>query len=757
METTRFAEVLLPLPLEGTFTYNVPTEFLPQLSVGCRVLVPFGNQKVMTGIVLSMHAHLPDSPRIKFLIAILDDSPFLKEETLSFWSWIAAYYCCSMGEVFNAALPAALKPTTVGDERGQSRIYPTETFVRLVPAYQNNPETLVLLNATLGKAKLQQRLMQPFIVKAQASNEAVVFSKKELLQAVGTVSTALKSLCDKGVLELFQAPVSQQPIINTGSLPVLDTFQEAALADIKHHFERKPVCLLHGYTSSGKTAVYMHLIQQSLDDGKQALYLVPEIALTSQLAERLRRVFGSKLGIYHSGLSEKARLDVWRQLREDTGCLVVLGVRSSVFLPFNDLGLVVVDEEHDGSYKQQEPAPRYHARNAVMVLAAKYGAKTLLGSATPSLETYARCLKGNYGLTTLFHRYGDAQLPEVVSVDVKDLKRRKKMKSLFSPVLIDAMQAAFEASEQVILFQNRRGFAPVLSCNVCDWVPQCPYCQVALTFHKLIGRLTCHYCGQEQRVPTSCPVCGTPHPTTKGFGTEQVEEEVHRLFPDIKTVRLDTDTSKNLSACTHIIEQFHSGKAQVLVGTQLVSKGLDFDRVKVVGILNADQMLSFPDFRSHERAFQLMAQVGGRGGRTGRRGLVIIQTSHPENPIVQQVIRQDYTGFFNEEMIQRQLFAYPPYTRVIHLSFRHESLDTVQQAAHFFAQRCRLLFGDRLLGPDQPAVSRIRNQHRQSMFLKLELTASLSEAKKELYIARDEMKRQQAFRSVQLILDVDPV
>lgn len=760
MESTSYADVLLPLPLDITFTYKVPVEWTANLKVGCRVLVPFGNSKQLTGIIQRIHTNSPSTHRVKSILKVFDEFPLLSERELSFWDWIAGYYCCTTGEVMNAALPIAMRPSTTEDDKWLSNRNASETFVRLNEAYRRNVQALEKVLQEMTRAKKQVALIQTLLQLTEAStleDEGCSISRKTLLQAAGSTSATLKQVCERGILTCFEN-VTQKPFVQqTAPLPTLTVHQKKAFDDLTHKLLNQTVCLLHGYTSSGKTAIYMHLMHQCLNEGSQALFLVPEIALTTQLADRLRQVYGSKLGVYHSGLSEQERLDVWRQVGQENGLKVILGVRSSIFLPFRKLGLVVVDEEHDSSYKQQDPAPRYHARNAALVLASMHGAKAVLGSATPSLESYARCHMGQYGLTELFHRYADIQLPEVIAVDVKDLKRRKKMKSILSPPLIAAMQTALEANEQIILFQNRRGFAPLIACKVCDWVPRCPRCDVALTYHKYLGRLTCHYCGHDQDVPAVCPSCGEPKPASVGFGTEQVEEEVKRLFPGISTLRLDTDTSRNLSSCTRILHQFQTGKAQVLIGTQLVSKGLDFSHVRLVGILNADQMLSYPDFRSHERAFQLMAQVGGRGGRRHQRGLVIIQTSHPDNPVVKQVVNQDYSGFFNEEMAVRQLFSYPPYTRFIHLSIRHVHVQVAKNAADYLVKRCIPTFGDKVLGPDKPAVSRIRNQHRQSVYIKLELSLSLTEAKQFLYRMREEMKQMAEFRSVQVVFDIDPV
>lgn len=760
MEQPLYADVLLSIPLDACFTYKVPTEWKGLLQVGSRVLVPFGKKKRITGIVSSITETQPEGTHFKGIDYVLDQLPLFDERTLSFWSWIAGYYCCTKGEVMQAAVPAALRPVSAESDTWLKQLEHREVYVRLNPRYETDTQALEEALKGLSRAKKQAELARTFLRLTERSPSDVhsrTLQRKTLLEAASSTPALLKQVCERGLLECYEA-ISRKPVTEDRVvLPVLTSYQQTAFDAIRRTWINKPVCLLHGYTSSGKTAIYIHLIKHCLDEGKQALLLVPEIALTTQLADRMKQAFGSRLSVYHSGLSERERLSVWQQLTQEGGPRVILGVRSSIFLPFKQLGIVVIDEEHDSSYKQQEPAPRYHARNAALVLASKHGANTLLGSATPSLESYAWCKTGQYGLTELFHRYADSPLPEVMAVDVKDLKRRKKMKSILSPPLIEAMQKTLEENEQILLFHNRRGFAPLITCRMCDWVPRCERCDVALTYHKHLGRLTCHYCGQEHDIPSVCPSCGEKQPSFVGFGTEQVEEEVHRLFPGISTLRLDTDTSKNLAACTRILNQFQDGKAQVLIGTQLVSKGLDFSRVRLVGIVNADQMLSYPDFRSHERAFQLMAQVGGRGGRRDRKGLVIIQTSHPENPIVRQVVKQDYTEFFNEEMSIRHLFFYPPYSRMIHVSVRNMDAHTARKAAEYFARRCMTLFGDNVLGPDQPAVSRVRNQHRQSVYIKLDRAFSAAEAKQQLYLIRDELNHQAGFRTVQVVFDVDPV
>jgi primosomal protein N' (replication factor Y) len=626
----------------------------------------------------------------------------------------------------------------------------------------SDPDALNQALDKLSRAKKQSALLLKYLELSNSFSETghvMEVSRRFLLDQASVSVVLLKPLCAGGLLECYEKAEEQVSNFQPGlaGLSKLNAHQREALTAIRNQFEKQSVCLLHGFTSSGKTEIYMHLIQACIDSGKQALYLIPEIALTTQLAHRLKRVFGDALGVYHSGLTDAERVSVWQQTQQEKGLQVILGARSSVFLPFHSLGLVIVDEEHESSYKQQDPAPRYHARNAAMVLASKFGAKTLLGTATPSIESYANCLMGKSGLVELFYRHADTELPEVMAVDIRELKRKKRMTSFFSPLLLEKMTDALEAGEQVILFQNRRGYASVMECKVCGWIPRCGHCDVSLTYHKYHNKLSCHYCGFECEVPQQCPSCGGRNLVTGGFGTEQVEEEVIRLFPKARTARMDTDSTHGRHAYERILEAFEAGKTDVLIGTQMVSKGLDFNHVRVVGILNADQMLHFPDFRAHERAFQLMAQVSGRAGRSGRRGLVVIQTSQPGNHIIQHVINTDYNAFFNEETSLRKLFHYPPYTRIIHIMFKHYDAAVVRRAALYFSELAETVFAHRLLGPDQPPVSRIKNQHLQSLLLKLEISLSASDAKVTLCSLRDKVRAQSGFKSVQVVFDVDPV
>lgn len=636
-----------------------------------------------------------------------------------------------------------------------------EKYVRLTERFLFDKENLKKAMDEASRAKKQVEVLLAWLELSAFFRQAqpLEVSRKELLARSGATAAVLQALCKKKIVELYEKDVSRLPQYqeDQSGKSSLSKKQKEALMSIQESFRQQPVCLLHGLTSSGKTEIYIHLIEECIKSGKQALYLVPEIALTTQLSDRLKRVFGNKLGVYHSKFPDAERVELWNKLVETDDYQLVLGVRSSIFLPFSNLGLIIIDEEHEGSFKQQDPAPRYHARNAAMILASMYGAKTLLGTATPSLETYANCMSKKFGLVELFARHQEMEMPEVVAVNTKELKRKKIMKSLFSPLLTQKVGDALAAGEQVILFQNRRGYAPILECKACGWVPKCIHCDVSLTIHKYHRKLTCHYCGYERDLPQTCPACGTPNLSTYGFGTEQIEEEVQALFPKARTVRMDTDTTRSRLSYEQIIHDFESGKTDILIGTQMVTKGLDFDHVRVVGILNADQMLSFPDFRAYERSFQLMAQVSGRAGRKGKRGQVIIQTGDPDQVVIQDVISNDFNAFYQREMLMRKQFSYPPFTRIIQIRFKHKNLSVVRAAASAYANLIRPVFGQRLLGPDQPPVSRVNNFYLQNLLLKVEVEASPARVKDILCDAQTSFKQEATFRSVQVSFDVDPM
>ena len=643
----------------------------------------------------------------------------------------------------------------------------TEVHVRLAEAYFDEARLHAALD-DLRRAVKQQVLLLKYLEMADVAaalrlkNPRLLaeVGRKRLVEAAGVAPAVCAALVEKGILETYAYETGRLPrteVADTIGLPPLSEAQSRALSQIEAGFARHPVCLLHGVTSSGKTEIYIHLIQEALAQGRQVLYLVPEIALTTQLTERLFRVFGTRMGVYHSKFPDAERVEIWQKQMSDVSYELVLGVRSSVFLPFRRLGLVIVDEEHEPSYKQQDPAPRYHARNAAIVLARSYGARTLLGSATPSLETYYNARTGKYGMAELTERFGQVQLPEVEVVDIKELRRKRRMTGLFSPRLLAEMRAALERREQIILFQNRRGYAPVIECHTCGWVPKCQNCDVSLTYHKGLNKLTCHYCGYTCGVPPRCPACGEAELVQRGFGTEKVEDAVRGLFPDAAVARMDLDTTRARSAYEHILNDFETGKTDILIGTQMVTKGLDFDRVSVVGILDADAMLNVPDFRSFERAFQLMAQVAGRAGRRSRRGLVVLQTKNPDLPVVRQVVANDYAGLYAGEMEERQTFGFPPFCRLVYVYMKHRQADVLDRLAAETGRRLRAVLGGRVLGPDVPPVSRIQLLYIRKIVVKIEPRVSLSAVRRELLRVRQSVVSQPDFRSAQVYFDVDPV
>ncbi len=750
-----YAEIILPLPLQHTYTYAVPESMEQHIQSGCLVLVPFGKKKY-TGVVSYIHQTMPQYDfEIKEILSIEEKVPVFRKQQLRFWEWIAQYYLCRLGEVYKAALPSGFKR-----ESAQTYKPKTETYVRLQAQYLNT-ESLHQAFDLVKRSSKQENLLLVFIelsrifVKGQEREVA----RKEVLDKSQNDTAVLNALVNKGILETYDKQISRLEIYNKPVVVphALNVSQENAYRDILLNFREKDVCLLHGVTSSGKTEIYIHLIAETLKLGRQVLLLLPEIALTTQITGRLKHVFGDKLGIYHSRVSDHERVEIWNNLLGDDGYQVIIGVRSSVFLPFKDLGLVIVDEEHETSYKQKDPAPRYHARNAAIVLATMHGGKVLLGTATPSLESYYNAQTGKYGYVHLPVRFEDVDLPETIPVDIKELKRKKRMKSFLSPLLIEKMSVALDAGDQVILFQNRRGFAPLYVCRTCDWTPKCKNCDVSLTYHKSIHSLSCHYCGHTYRLPQQCPSCGDIHFSDKGFGTEKVEEEVKELFPGITTDRLDLDNTRSKTSFEQIISRFEKGKTQVLIGTQMVSKGLDFDRVSVVGILSADSMMNYPDFRAHERAYHLMAQVSGRAGRRKKQGLVVLQTSYPDSPLIQSVIRNDYEGMYRSQLEERQLFRYPPFYRIIEINIKHKQENIVKNLAEEYALVLRTLMGDRVLGPDKPAIGRMQALYIRKILLKIENAASLKAVHAALQDAHRKMEDILAFRSAVVQYDVDPL
>ncbi len=818
----KYIDVIVPLPLDGTFSYVVPDEWAEQVSIGMRVVIPFGKKKLYTAIVSLIHSHKPDVLyELKEIICLLDSQPILRFPQLKFWDWVASYYQAYRGDVYQAAVPSGLKlqsesmicinpdfesknilsdkeqkvldalsdgkPIDVAQlakatdirqllptlnlllDKGAVEIseeliekfHPkTETYVRLVPEVRKEDNFRQVFE-DLSRARKQLDLLMIYIdlSKCLQANLMREISRKELLEKANVSSSVLNGLIEKGVFELYVNEIDRLNLseIVTSDIYPLNHFQQKAYHQIENLFLEKNVVLLHGVTSSGKTEIYIHLIQKSLTEGKQVLFLVPEIALTTQLTTRLKRVFGRRLGVYHSKFSDAERVEIWDNILNNKTYDVIIGVRSSIFLPFRHLGLIIVDEEHDSSYKQYDPSPRYHARNAAIVLASMHGAKTLLGTATPCIETYFNAETGKYGLVELTERHEDMQLPEILVIDTKDAYHRKQMQGHFSNFLLENIGKALSNKEQIILFQNRRGYAPYIECKGCAYIPKCKNCDVSLTVHKIFNSMTCHYCGYTEPIPVVCPVCKTPNLTTKGFGTEKIEDEIMEFFPDAKVSRMDLDTTRTKKSYEKIIADFEQHKVDILIGTQMVTKGLDFERVRLVGILNADNLLNFPDFRAHERAFQLMAQVSGRAGRKNKRGLVILQTTQPDHPVIGQVIRNDFSALYKNECAERALFHYPPYFRIILIVVRHRDPKILNQAAHQLAVNLKTVFANRVLGPNEPSVSRIQNFFIKNILLKFELAASPEKAKNLIQEVIIQVLADPKFKSLRISLDVDPM
>ncbi len=819
----KFVDVILPLPLQASFTYALPPEMDGQVQIGCRVVVSFGRKKFYTGIVRNVHYLKPQEYEVKEVSAVLDEHPILVPLQFRFWEWLADYYLCTQGDVYKAALPSGLKlesetvveynpdfeaaeplsereqkvldllavepeqtVTRLEKESGLKNILAvvksllekdalfvkeelkrtykpkTETRVRLTEAARNERRLHFFFDELQRRAPKQLDLLMKYIELSGCLGEREVreVSKAELLKRSGATPAVFSGLVDKGVFEVYQQEVGRLETVSQAvmSLNELNVHQQRAFDEIRASFRVKNVCLLHGVTSSGKTEIYIHLIDEAIRQGKQVLYLLPEIALTTQITERLKRVFGSRLGIYHSKFPDAERVEVWQKQLSHEPYDIILGVRSSLFLPFQRLGLVIVDEEHENTYKQQDPAPRYHARNAAIVLASMCGAKTLLGTATPSVESWYNATEGGkYALVELKERYKEIQLPEIIPVDIKELQRKKRMNGPFSPLLLQYVREALEQKEQVILFQNRRGFAPMIECHTCGWVPKCKNCDVSLTYHKGLNQLTCHYCGYTQPVPRQCPACEGVDLRNRGFGTEKIEDDVKAIFPEARVARMDLDTTRTRTAYERIIHNFQQGRTDILIGTQMVSKGLDFDHVSVVGILNADTMMNYPDFRAYERAFQLMAQVAGRAGRKNKRGRVVLQTKSIDHPIIPQVMHNDFEGMVAGQLVERQLFRYPPYYRLVYVYLKHRNEQLLDVMAQTMAAKLRAVFGARVLGPDKPPVARIQTLFIRKIVLKIETNAPMARARQLLVQVQQEMVAEDRFKSLIVYYDVDPM
>lgn len=726
-----------------------------------RVVVPCGQKKTYTALCVEVTDKKPNIgvKNIKCIYSVLDDMPMLLPQQLKLWQWMADYYMCPLGDIYKAALPAGLKA-----EDGYRP--KTETYVGLTEKFHDEMALNIALDM-VSRYEKQQKALAGYLELshwAEISGTAIPDDIKEITQTelcnvTHCTTSTVKSLVKRGILEIYQKEVGR---LNTDgeftpqNAKLLNEAQQEAYNQVLMQFMKKNVVLLHGVTSSGKTEIYIHLILKALQDHKQVLFLLPEIALTVQIMERLQRVFGSRLGIYHSKYSDAERVEIWKKQVSACPYDIIIGARSAALLPFKNLGLVIIDEEHETSYKQQDPAPRYHARSAAIMLASMYGAKTLLGSATPCMETYTNAKNGKFGYVRLDKRYKDIALPKIEVVDVKDMTRRKMMKGPFSPRLLEAIQESLDNNKQVILFQNRRGFVPIVECQDCGWIPKCEHCDVSLTMHKNINLLTCHYCGYTYAIPKVCPKCGGIHLRGRGFGTEKIEDQIMELFPEAKVARMDLDTTRTKNAYARIIEDFAYGKTNVLIGTQMITKGLDFDRVQLVGILDADSMLNYPDFRAYEHSYMMLQQVSGRAGRKGKQGLVILQTKSADLPVIEQVAANDSKTFYEDLDEERRLFNYPPYTRLIYVYLKHQHDNMVESAALMLGSILRGWFGERILGPDKPAVARVKSMCIRKIMIKMENGIDQKKVREYLRMAQKQILQDKQYAALQIFYDVDP-
>lgn len=812
-----FIDVILPIPLEKSFTYRITPAEAAFLKVGMRVAVPFGKSKIYTALVYNIHTNEPLVYEAKGIHQILDDVPLVTQTQLKHWEWISSYYMCTLGEVMRAALPSAfvlesetiisknndcvindedlkddeflvyealhhqssLKIQDISNILDKTNVLPVikrlldknailieeevyekykpklVRYVKLHSAYTSEEKLQELLENLSRAPKQRDVVMTLFSISAQTKKPVRVSDVSEKSDASASI---IKALIDKGILEEYH--IQKDRIEYSGdeneASKQLNEYQEIALEEITQSFKNKNITLLHGVTSSGKTEVYVKLIEEAIASGKQVLYLLPEIALTTQLVTRLQNYFGEKVAVFHSKYSSHERVEVWYNvLNDENKAQIVLGARSSIFLPFHNLGLIIVDEEHESSYKQFDPSPRYHARDAAIVLASLFNCKTLLGSATPSLESYYNVQQEKYGLVEITKRYNEVLMPEMELVDIKDKHKRKRMQGHFSDRLIEEMTEALQDGHQIILFQNRRGFSPIVECNTCGHSPQCPNCDVSLTYHQYKNELRCHYCGYYTAMLKTCMACGSVELDNKGFGTEQVEEEASALFPDYKVARMDLDTTRGKYGYDKIINAFEQQEVDILVGTQMLTKGLDFRNVKLVGIMNADNMLNFPDFRAHERSFQLMLQVSGRAGRTDKRGKVLIQTYNPHHRILQQVSTNNYAEMYKEQMDDRYNYKYPPIYRLIKITLKHKDYNKVSIGADWYAKSLKQIFKTNVLGPEFPPISRIRNQFHKNILVKIPPQQSLSKTKEAIIKVNNSFLSIKDFRAVRVILNVD--
>ena len=831
--TEQYVDVILPLPVTGYFTYNIPDELRNQVVPGARVIVQFGVKKFYSALVREIHARKPEGYHTKPIEFLIDANPIVPVSSFPFWEWIAGYYHCTIGEVLKAALPSGLKlesETRINyngnfTEQIDNKLTPREQLLfevirekrslsiselnnsvlkknsiaivkellikgavsveeEMRESYRSKTETVIELHERLStersivlaidllrKVPLQQKLFTGFLelLEKVSPGDKTGVTKKMLLQSAGVSISVFNGLIKKKILTVVERKTDRL-VAYSGEIKEVFTLSQAqteALNKIKQSFEINPVTLLHGVTSSGKTEVYIKLIKECLDSGKQVLYLLPEIGLTTQIIGRLTRVFGDQAGIYHSKFNDSERVEIWNKVLnfgklnsnqiQESDYQLIVGTRSALYLPFQNLGLIVVDEEQENSFKQYDPAPRYHARDAAIILGHLQKAPVLLGTATPAVETYYNAKTGKYGLVTLNERHQNIEMPEILIADFKDAYRRRQMNSHLTPLLYAEIIGALERKEQVILFQNRRGFSPFIECKMCGWVPKCTHCDVSLTYHKHNNSLVCHYCGHSVNHPGICKTCGSKELTNKGFGTEKVEEDLQVIFPDAKIERMDLDTTRSKHGFEKIIHSFEKREIDILIGTQMVTKGLDFENVSIVGILNADNLLNQPDFRAYERSYQLMAQVGGRSGRKNKRGKVIIQTSEPTHQIILNVLNNDYEAMYNGQIAERKFFKYPPFFRMIGITLKHRDRNDLDRIADELASNLRERFGARILGPEYPLISRIKALFIKQLWIKIEREISVVNAKRQMQEIVDRVKVREGNKTVQIAVDVDPI
>ncbi|MCF8303475.1 MAG: primosomal protein N' [Bacteroidales bacterium] len=823
---TWFVEILLPLPVPGTFTYRVPHELAGEIKLGMRAVVQFGKKKIYTGLIREIHERVPEYRSVKYILSVLDHEPIVTPSQYHFWNWLASYYLCHEGEVMNTALPSSLKLASesriilnpnfnqnysnlnekeylvaealetqesltlseVSKLVEQVKVVPLiktlidkevvqvkeelvdeykprkETFVKLAGDYYDEDALSQMFDELNKRAYKQLEVLMMYLNLSRKNEESDEISRSKLLQESNASASVLKSLVDKGILEQFEKTVSRlKEYKTTHPVDSIEFSEEQlfGLQSIREQLNEKQVVLLHGVTSSGKTEIYIKLIDEAIRKGQQVLYLLPEIALTAQIINRVKKFFGPLTGVYHSRYSRDEKVEIWKrviagQTTKGNGYKLVLGARSALMLPFNNLGLIIVDEEHDNSYKQFDPAPRYHARDAAIYLAQLHNTKVVLGSATPAIESYYNARTGRYGLVELHKRYGNIQMPEIEVVDIKSATRRKEMKSHFSNRMLELIGASLENKEQVILFQNRRGFSLRLECQTCHYMPQCQNCDVTLIYHKKHNRLRCHYCGFSTSIPEKCPECGSADIKMKGFGTEKIEEELAMYFPDAIISRMDLDTTRRKNAYQRIISDFENRRIDILTGTQMVTKGLDFDNVSLVGVMNADNMLSFPDFRSFERSFQLMAQVSGRAGRKNKRGRVLIQTYNPHHSVIRNVIDNDYESMYKSQILERKNYKYPPFYRLSRITLKHKDAHKLNEASKELAYRLKQAFGKRVLGPEFPLVSRIRNLYLENIIVKFERSREHQQMKEKMAEIIRKFNNEPDYKPIRVAIDVDP-